>query len=706
MSLIQSLYAYFRKKALADQHPELLDREPLLRLSSEEQQMSSGVSSFTQNAQSYATHMWLQKAINVLANNIAPLQLRVIRGSRNDVQAIENHPILRLLDNPNGVMSPEDLWRAWIVDLMLGGEFGLEVAKNSQGHPLELWPKQPEEFIVRAESTRYRRVAGYKIDDSHGEPYILTPEEFIHFKFYNPQQPFRGISPVSAVRLSIMIDQLAQAWSRLFFRNSARPDFAVIAPEGVTRTEKEEILAKLRSDHSGVHAHEPIVLESGITDIKTFSYPTKDIEWVSQREFSRDEVSAIVGVPDEIMGYGKDTYENFDTAERVLWTVTIVPLCGMRDGTLTRFFRRAGYLAANEQIKTDLRNISPLQEDISSKIAQGRTLFEMGVPVNTISDYLALGLDEIPGGDIGYLPSTYVPVDQLPWQTGGGILGLAASPLHTEHKHITKGSTQYGSVEHDAVYKRLQSRLDNPVAELKRIAKKEFQRQQNEINQKLRAGKTFGRGLYKDSDDIPSVSSLFDPSEEARKWVEALKEKLFQAVQQIGDDELGSLGVSGVFDISRPEVVSQLRELLEKVARKVNDTTFVELTELFQTAEQLGEGIPAIQERLSTYFGDRKSDYQTERIARTTMTGASNAGSREAWKQARDENGVNVKKEWVSALQPDRSRESHMEAHGQQVGLDEAFTVDGENLMYPGDPTGSPGNIINCLCGMIPIVED
>ena len=30
--------------------------------------------------------------------------------------------------------------------------------------------------------------------------------------------------------------------------------------------------------------------------------------------------------------------------------------------------------------------------------------------------------------------------------------------------------------------------------------------------------------------------------------------------------------------------------------------------------------------------------------------------------------------------------------------MDEPFEVDGEQLMYPGDPAGSAGNIINCQC--------
>ena len=75
------------------------------------------------------------------------------------------------------------------------------------------------------------------------------------------------------------------------------------------------------SMHGAQNAHKPIVLEQGVTDIKTFSFAPKDMEWLEQRKLSRDEVGAVFGVPDEIMGYGKDTFENFDAADRVLWTL-------------------------------------------------------------------------------------------------------------------------------------------------------------------------------------------------------------------------------------------------------------------------------------------------------------------------------------------------------------------------------------------------
>lgn len=83
-------------------------------------------------------------------------------------------------------------------------------------------------------------------------------------------------------------------------------------------------------------------------------------------------------------------------------------------------------------------------------------------------------------------------------------------------------------------------------------------------------------------------------------------------------------------------------------------------------------------------------------IARTEVISAANAGGFQQLVTAgftSDE----CRKEWL-ATDDARTREAHHKADGQMVGLLEAFQVDGEGLMFPGDPHGSPGNVINCRC--------
>jgi len=142
------------------------------------------------------------------------------------------------------------------------------------------------------------------------------------------------------------------------------------------------------------------VLEEGVTDIKPFSFPPSDMEWVQQRELSRNEVGAIFGVPDEVMGFGRDTYENYGKAVEAFWTLTLRPLVQFRDETLTHFFTtKRPLLMPGERIETDLSGIGVLQEDLLPKVEAASKLWLMGAPFNQLDEQLQLGIGPVPNGE-------------------------------------------------------------------------------------------------------------------------------------------------------------------------------------------------------------------------------------------------------------------------------------------------------------------
>lgn len=62
--------------------------------------------------------------------------------------------------------------------------------------------------------------------------------------------------------------------------------------------------------------------------------------------------------------------------------------------------------------------------------------------------------------------------------------------------------------------------------------------------------------------------------------------------------------------------------------------------------------------------------------------------------------GREVIRVWTPVLGP-RTRPAHLKANNQRRKKDKPFSVKGEALMYPGDPSGSPENTINCRCVLL-----
>lgn len=110
-----------------------------------------------------------------------------------------------------------------------------------------------------------------------------------------------------------------------------------------------------------------------------------------------------------------------------------------------------------------------------------------------------------------------------------------------------------------------------------------------------------------------------------------------------------------------------------------------------------GEGIPRIAKRILPVVDNNKS--AAVRTARTMVTQAENRGRLNRYQEYESE-GIIAHKVWIAT--PDiRTREWHFVMDGQEVPVNEPF-IDGhgEELMYPGDPSGSPQTVYNCRCSM------
>ena len=110
-----------------------------------------------------------------------------------------------------------------------------------------------------------------------------------------------------------------------------------------------------------------------------------------------------------------------------------------------------------------------------------------------------------------------------------------------------------------------------------------------------------------------------------------------------------------------------------------------------------GESIPDMAKRLRRVADMSRAT--ATRAARTCVTGAENAGRVNSYKRAQSM-GIRVRKQWIATLD-ERTRSSHRQLDGQSVDVDEPFKVDGDEIMYPGDPS-APGYLVyNCRCTLV-----
>jgi HK97 family phage portal protein len=660
--------ALTRTKAAAPAAPQFRsDRMPTSYAGSEAAEIADG---FIGYAGLYRCYTWARRAIDVTANNVVSLPVRVVDA---DGEAQEQHPLSLLLSRGNDQMTMPQVWSHWLTSMYLGGEGPLEIIDDKRGNPLWLWPRRPDMVFVlpdmAPERANYPTVAGYTVlpDQPRSAPMDVPSGNMVFDKFHNPLNPWRGLAPIAALRTSIVIDLFAQAWAKMFLARGARPDYALIAPQGIAPSEKAKMEAELMFKFGGPdNWHKPIILEDGVTDIKPFSFAPADMEWLEQRQFTQNEVGAVFGVPDEIMGFGKDTYENFQTALEVFWTLTLRPLIDRRDSTLTHFFStRRPLLEPGLRIATDISSVGVLQEDKAPKVDMALKLWQIGVPFNQLDEQLRLGIGPIPNGEFpnGTDPAEAARMAEMIAGGGNGAPGedgdgadaedapdaqdddqearpgdKAARPFGLTHGSITPSTVKALRLLHDP------SDDDTPEEQLLQALEGASQR---EIAAALRI--TYRDLLPANAEDMDlyQLQAYLDQritNQALNDAIDATVRRATDAGVAIAADQLATFG--GGFDYTMVHTAARdwASQYSAQLITNVNDTTRKAVQNSVARWYENGEHLDALTKDLKPIFGKRRARLiamteTTHSAAQGTLRGYEASGVVKAmiWMTANDE---------------------------------------------------------------------
>jgi hypothetical protein len=172
--------------------------------------------------------------------------------------------------------------------------------------------------------------------------------------------------------------------------------------------------------------------------------------------------------------------------------------------------------------------------------------------------------------------------------------------------------------------------------------------------------------------------------------------------------DAGQTGVDVLTDVYAEEFLAYAHNRMVGVGQQL----WEQLRDSLQTSFKAGLGIKEAAAALQEVA--ELSIPRALTVARTEIISAANAGSYLQMLNAGFDDGE-VTKVWLATEDP-RTRKSHRHADNQGVSLTGEFSLDiysgdvktgTELLEFPGDPTGTPGNVINCRCSLaFDFIED
>lgn len=662
--------------------------------------MQWGHSNETFSPSAYGDYLATSNAIYVCsklrADTLSALPLRLYRGQADGRVEVVKGGAYDLLHKVNPFWTMNRLLNMTELSLSLWGEafWFMERGNGGRQPPREIWWGRPDRVKVYPHPTDY--IAGFSYTPTNGAQVIpFTPQEVIWYRYPNPIDEYEGLSPLAAARLAADSASAAMKANRNIFSNGLMASGMVFPKNESTTWSKEqaEELEKLLDKRlkGEDKAHRFAVFRSQF-DMKSSDITPKDAEFLGLLKWALEDVCRAYGVPLDLVG-GERTYENVQAAERAFYMRTMQGECRFIASELTEQLLPM-FPGEADDVEFDLSEVEVLNE--AEQARWGRASDQITKGAITVNEWREKeGLEKVQWGDAWWAPISLMPISVKKAQPPEEVPAEEPSGEQPpeEPGRMTRAITravEYGSAEHERLWTRYTAQTSKWEEKVAAKVRDLFKRQKASVLAKLKErGKRQGEDL---------ASEPFSKAQWVKTFRVEMRPLIAAVVADFGVATLEALAVETTFDDSAASVIRFIERRAQRFAKEVNETTWEALKTSLSEGVQAGEGIPQLAERVEQVMGDR-IESSSETIARTEVIGASNGGTVEAW----DQSGVVAGKEWVAALD-ERTRETHVEAHGQIVGLDEDFQVGNGSGPCPGS-IGLPEEDINCRCTVSAVLD-
>lgn len=696
--------------------------------------------------QPYAESVWVHRAIDLVAgpiasvplmfsdenddlitvsvrgvprNHLRPRTLRALKGLRREPQA-QAGELAGFWDFPGlnrdgSRMSRAEFLHASVGWLKLKGEvfylmddswlLPFPEVRNLGGYtPIIIARPDRMKHVVRN-----GQLVEWVYNDGSGRRITIAKDQVVRVTHWNPYDDWRGLAEMDPAFVVTQSDYAAGVFAKNLNDNNGDQGVVIVAKGGVPSDEQRlQIVQQLREKREMQQRgfFRPVFLTGDIS-VEDPHLRAVDAAFVAQRVENRKEMAAAFGVPASFFD-PQASYSVGAASDRyVLIEETCMPAGEQTCGAISRIATRQAQRPVTAWLNWGDHSV--MQQVREGRMDNATKLWDRGWAWEKISDYLALDAPEIEGGKIGYVPIGVVPVTSA--EAGMTVGNPATDPAYAEGEDAAEPqdapaktaevqamiraleirSGKQRSPKKEKLWRaHMQRRLPTLKSYMSRF-NRELMRARAEILRKLEQFSTKGP-----KQKASLIEILFDAAKFGEELTVAFRGATLAAMDEAGGQVFEEIGKKrdDPWKMPPPKAVEEIRRQAKRMAG-VSETCWGKIKGTLEEGYQEGEGADDLAERVRAECNGL-SKYEAKRVGMTETQCVFSFARQEAMKEA----GVEFKS-WLSSHGPN-VRPAHEAAEAQYeeepIPTGEAFIVDGEPLMYPGDPNGSAGNVINCQC--------
>lgn len=677
-------------------------------------------------------------AINMMARTFSgvPWVLYMYDTQGERIEVVDrSHPLNRILRRPNPKQGRAEFFERISMHLSIAGCAYIFKAKGEAQRALgDGSEKSIHLHLLMPNCVRMKDQnkpdSDYIYKTESGEK-TYKYEDVLKVSNIDPLDEIGHISPLEPAALSVQQSNLSREWNSSVLARDARPAGLLTTSSPIVKKEDaDKILNQFEAKFGGSgNAGRPIFLRGDVKWERISASPS-EMEWLEGMRAADRTTCTAIGVSSQLLGDKEgSTFSNVKEARAALYQDQVIPLLRRVRDSLNAWL--APEFGDNLELDIDVDEIDALQEDRSQ--AWSRVSEADFLSLNEKREALKYERIEGPAGDMVILRNGIVVTGDgeilvpLSLQTIESAVVDSSDVQDVQNDQTTKpqpggaGGDPNADPQSDGGSKFFGLTTDEQKGSFWASIDKDRQRFESAVTKGAR--RIFDRQGRAVAAAVKGASSVQEAKEAVgpalaksdKEW-----RKLYRELYVQTGTFFGAKAAAEIRKNHKPKksvqvkdlkpLAARLRAALEDYSESIVDRKIQGIQDF--SARKVGkildlgifgqESTDKIVDEIAKVFVDQ-ARARAETIAVTETVAATNAGI-SAGAQAVQDDGTGpavdtLLKEWITQ-RDDRVRDMHREADGQSVPHEDAFTVGGEKLQFPGDSSlgASPDNTINCRC--------
>lgn len=245
----------------------------------------------------YENNPILHLCISKIAESCGASKLKLYKKSAKGNTLIFNHDLIKLMEQPNPLMTQREFISVLIGSQELHGTAYIYVEK-SKNKPIFLWALSPNEILQKPTHNN-----GYKYNiNIDGNKLFVGYEDMIALKNWNYSNIYdSGVSTTHSLTNTLMASDSISQYLRTFFNNNATPSMLI----GVDDTDSDELFElkeNFESENVGLFNKFKTTFLNKKFSVHQLSQNLEDLGISQLQEMHNNEIRKAFSIPESLIG--------------------------------------------------------------------------------------------------------------------------------------------------------------------------------------------------------------------------------------------------------------------------------------------------------------------------------------------------------------------------------------------------------------------